>query len=92
MLGAALIATGVVTGLIVTFSVAIMPNLAGVDDRTFVLISQRFNQNPVFPLTFTVALALTALAPLLQRRRTYEAPSQQRGPRTPTPTTRSRGG
>ena len=28
-----------VTGLIYTFSVAVMPNLAGADDRTFVTIT-----------------------------------------------------
>jgi uncharacterized membrane protein len=68
VLGAALVAMTLVAGLIYTFSVAVMPNLAGVDDRTFVLITQRFNANPVFPLTFTAALALTALAAVLQRR------------------------
>ena len=44
-----------------------MPNLAGVDDHTFVLVTQRFNANPVFPLTFTVALLLPVLALVLQR-------------------------
>ena len=36
VLGAALVAMALVTGLIYTFSVAVMPNLAGADDRTFV--------------------------------------------------------
>ena len=47
-----------VTGLSFTFMAAVMPNLAGVDDHTFVTITQRFNANPVFPLTFTLALLL----------------------------------
>jgi uncharacterized membrane protein len=68
VLGAALVAMTLVAGLIYTFAVAVMPNMAGVDDRTFVLITQRFNTNPVFPLTFTAALVLTALAAVLQRR------------------------
>jgi uncharacterized membrane protein len=68
VLGAALVAMALVTGLIFTFSAAVMPNLADADDRTFVETMQRFNENPVFPLTFTVALVLTALAAVLQRR------------------------
>jgi uncharacterized membrane protein len=68
VLGAALVAMALVTGLIYTFSVAVMPNLADADDRTFVATMQRFNDNPVFPLTFAVALVLTALAAVLQRR------------------------
>ena len=39
VLGAALVAMALVTGLIYTFSVAVMPNLAGADDRTFVTIT-----------------------------------------------------
>lgn len=68
VLGAALVAMTLVTGLIYTFSVAVMPNLASADDDTFVAITQRFNENPVFPITFTGALVLTALAAVLQRR------------------------
>ena len=68
VLGAALAAMALVTGLIYTFSVAVMPNLAGADDRTFVATMQRFNDNPVFQLTFTGALVLTVLAAVLQRR------------------------
>jgi uncharacterized membrane protein len=68
VLGAALVAMVLVAGLIYTFSVAVMPNLAGADDRTFVVTMQRFNQNPVFQLSFTGALVLTALAGVLQRR------------------------
>jgi uncharacterized membrane protein len=66
---AALVAMALVAGLNFTFAVAVMPNLAGADDHTFVATTQRFNENPVFPLAFTVALVLTAAAAVLQRRR-----------------------
>jgi hypothetical protein len=68
VLGAALVAMALVAGLCFTFSVAVMPNLADADDRTFVATMQRFNDNPVFQITFTAALVLTALAAVLQRR------------------------
>jgi uncharacterized membrane protein len=68
VLGAALVAMALVTGLIYTFSVAVMPALADADDHTFVETMQRFNDNPVFQLTFTVALVLTVLAVVVQRR------------------------
>jgi uncharacterized membrane protein len=68
VLGAALVAMTLVAGLIYTFSVAVMPNLAGADDRTLVATMQRFNDNPVFQLSFTAALVLIALAAVLQRR------------------------
>ncbi|MEU7005058.1 DUF1772 domain-containing protein [Nonomuraea sp. NPDC046570] len=55
-----------VAGLNFTFAVVVMPNLSGVDDHTFVTITQRFNENPVFPLSFTVALLLAMLATVLQ--------------------------
>ncbi|MGH9024631.1 MAG: anthrone oxygenase family protein [Acidimicrobiia bacterium] len=66
--GAALVAMTLVAGLIYTFSAAIMPNLADADDRTFVTTMQRFNENPVFFLSFTVALVLIVLAVVLHRR------------------------
>jgi uncharacterized membrane protein len=68
VLGAALVAMTLVAGLCYTFSAAVMPNLADADDRTFVATMQRFNDNPTFQITFTAALALTALAAVLQRR------------------------
>jgi uncharacterized membrane protein len=68
VLGAALVAMALVAGLNYTFSVAVMPNLAGADDHTFVATMQRYNENPAFPLSFTAALLLTALAAVLQRR------------------------
>jgi uncharacterized membrane protein len=73
VLGATLVVVTLVTGLNYTFAVAVMPNLAGADDRTFVTTLQRYNDNPVFALTFTVALVMIALAPLLQRRHSPRA-------------------
>jgi uncharacterized membrane protein len=70
---AALVAMTLVTGLLFTFSAAVMPALADADDRTFVEIMHRFNDNPVFQLTFTVALVLTALAAVLQYQRRHSA-------------------
>ena len=68
VLGAALVAMTFVAGLCFTFSVAVMPALADADDPTFVATMQRFNDNPVFPITFTAALLVTALAAVVQRR------------------------
>ena len=68
VLGAALVATALVAGLIFTFSVAVMPNLDSADDLTFVVTMQRFNPNPVFPLCFIAALAFTVLSIVLLRR------------------------
>jgi uncharacterized membrane protein len=68
VLVAAMVAMALVTGLIYTFSVAVMPALADADDRTFVETMERFNDNPVFQLAFGVALVVTALAAVLQRR------------------------
>jgi uncharacterized membrane protein len=67
---AALVAMTLVAGLIFTFSAAVMPALADADDRTFVEIMHRFNDNPVFGLTFMGALVLTAVAVVVlwQRR------------------------
>lgn len=68
VLGAALVAMALVNGLNYTFSVAVMPNLTGADDRTFVATVQRYNENPVFQLTYTAALVLVVLAVVLHRR------------------------
>lgn len=68
-LGAALMALALVAGLNFTFAVAVMPNLAGVDDHTFVEVTQRFNKNPVFPVSFTLALVLMVFATVLQAAR-----------------------
>ncbi|SDU58728.1 DUF1772 domain-containing protein [Jiangella alkaliphila] len=68
VLGVTLLAVVLVTGLNFTFSAAVMPNLADVDDQTFVTTLQRYNDNPVFPVTFTLALLLAIVAPLVLRR------------------------
>lgn len=68
ILGVTLIVMVLVAGLNFTFSAAVMPALAGVDDHTFVVIMQRFNVNPVFAVSFTAALLITILAIVLQRR------------------------
>lgn len=68
VLGASLLALVLVTGLNVTFAVAVMPNLAGADDHTFVSTMQRYNENPVFPLSYTAAMILVILAPIVLRR------------------------
>lgn len=66
MLGATLLVMALVVGLNFSFAVVVMPNLADVDDHTFVVITQRFNESPWFPLSFTVALLFTVLATVLQ--------------------------
>jgi uncharacterized membrane protein len=68
LLGAALVSLALVTGLTFTFSVAVMPNLAGADDLAFVATVQRYNHNPVFPITFSAALVLLVAALVVQRR------------------------
>ncbi|MGN9809205.1 anthrone oxygenase family protein [Micromonospora sp. BQ11] len=55
----ATVTTGLMAGLYLAFSVAVMPALARVDDTTFVRVMQRINdaiQNPLFGLVFVGAL------------------------------------
>ena len=68
MLGAAVIAMGLLAGLIYAFSVGVMPGLTAADDRTLVDAMQQMADNPAFPLTFLAAPALAAVA-LYQARR-----------------------
>ena len=71
ILGSALVAMALTAGLYYSFSVAVMPGLAKVDDRTFVDTMQHINQaiqNPAFFLSFAGAPVLTAFAAVLQRR------------------------
>jgi hypothetical protein len=68
VLGAAVIAMGLLAGLIYAFSVGVMPGLTAVDDRTLVDAMQQMADNPAFPLTFLAAPALAAVA-LYQARR-----------------------
>ena len=62
VLGAAVIAMGLLAGLIYAFSVAVMPGLTAADDRTLVDAMQRMADNPAFPLTFLVPPVLAAVA------------------------------
>jgi uncharacterized membrane protein len=68
VLGAAVIAMGLLAGLIYAFSIAVMPGLAAADDRTLVDAMQQMADNPAFPLTFLAAPMLAAVA-LFQARR-----------------------
>ena len=68
VLGAAVIAMGLLAGLIYAFSIAVMPGLTAADDRTLVDAMQQMADNPAFPLTFLVAPALAGVA-LFQARR-----------------------
>ena len=68
VLGAAVIAMGLLAGLVYDWSVAVMPALTAADDRTLVDAVQQTIDNPAFPLTFLAAGALAAAA-LVQARR-----------------------
>jgi uncharacterized membrane protein len=71
VLGAAVIAMGLLAGLFYAFDVAVMPALTAADDRTLVDAMQRMIdaiENPAFFLTFLGAPALAAIA-LVQARR-----------------------
>ena len=68
VLGAAVIAMGLLAGLIYDLSIAVMPALTAADDRTLVDAMQQIVDNPAFPLTFLAAPALAAVA-LVQARR-----------------------
>lgn len=72
VLGAATVAMGLMAGLFFAFSAAVMLGLNKTDDRTLVEVMQKINVailNPFFGLSFFGALALTALAVMLERRR-----------------------
>jgi len=71
VLGVALVAMGLLAGLLYGYACSVMPGLARVDDRTFVDAMQQINeaiQNPVFFLTFLGAPALTVAALVIERR------------------------
>jgi len=72
VLGAAVIAMGLLAGLIYDWAITVMPALTAADDRTLVDAMQQTNDNPAFPLTFLVAPALAAVA-LFQARRSGSA-------------------
>ncbi len=68
VLSAAVIAMGLLAGLIYDWAITVMPALTAADDRTLVDAMQHTVDNPAFPLTFLAAGALAALA-LIQARR-----------------------
>ena len=68
VLGAAVIAMGLLAGLNYDWAVAVMPALTAAEDRTLVDAMQQTLDNPAFPLTFLAAGVLAAVA-LVQARR-----------------------
>ena len=75
VLGAAVIAMGLLAGLFYAFDVAVMPALTAADDRTLVDAMQQMIdkiENPAFFLTLLGAPALAAVA-LFQARRSGSA-------------------
>ena len=68
VLGAAVIAMGLLAGLNYDWATTVMPALTAADDRTLVDAIQQTVDNPVFPLTFLVPGALAVVA-LVQARR-----------------------
>ncbi len=68
VLGAAVIAMGLLAGLNYDWAVTVMPALTAADDRTLVDAMQQSLDNPAFPLTFLVPGVLAAVA-LVQARR-----------------------
>lgn len=71
VLGAAVIAMGLFTGLLLAFTNVVMPGLTAADDRTLVDAMQQMVvkiENPIFFLIFLGAPALAAVA-LVQARR-----------------------
>lgn len=59
------LSTGLVAGLFLAFSIAVMPGLARTDDRTFVAAMQAINAailNPLFLTLFVAPLALLVVA------------------------------
>ncbi len=72
VLGAAVIAMGLLAGLIYAFSAGVMPGLTAAEDRTLVDAMQRMADLPAFPLTFLAAPALAVVA-LVQARRSGSA-------------------
>ncbi|MFE5819376.1 DUF1772 domain-containing protein [Streptomyces sp. NPDC056479] len=65
VLGAAMVAAGLIAGAFYIFACAVMPALARSDDRVYVEVMRDINdviQNPVFLLSFLGALVLTAVS------------------------------
>ncbi len=72
MLGGAAVTMGLVAGFFFDWATAIMPALAGSDDRTYVVVMQKtittINGSPFVLLVLMGALGLTAVAAFLQHR------------------------
>ena len=68
VLGAAVIAMGLLAGLFYAFDVAVMPGLTAADDRTLVDAMQQMIDLPAFPLTLLAAPALATVAFFQARR------------------------
>ncbi len=71
VLGAATATTGLMAGLFYAFDVAVLPGLRAGDDRTYETAMRNINkaiENPLFAATYTGALALPAVAAVLQWR------------------------
>ncbi len=71
LLGAALVAVGLLAGVYFAFAVSVMPALADVDDRTFIDTMQHIDdaiQNPVFFLSVFGSLIFPAVSAVLERR------------------------
>jgi uncharacterized membrane protein len=71
VLVAATVAMGLITGLYFGWAVAVMPGLAGLEDRAFIDAMQELDdaiRNPLFFATFLAALVLPGVAIYQQRR------------------------
>lgn len=72
LLMAATVATGWMAGMFFAFSYSVMPGLARVDDRTFVVAMQHINdatnESAIFGLTFSVAAILVGAAAVVHHR------------------------
>jgi len=69
---AATVTTGLMAGMFFAFSFSVMPGLARVDDRTFVVAMQHVNdatnESASFGLTFSAALVLLGAAAVVHYR------------------------
>ena len=72
VLAAAVVAMGLLAGLIYDWAITVMPALTAAEDRTLVDAMQQTIDNPAFPMTFLAAGALAAAA-LVQARRSGQA-------------------
>jgi uncharacterized membrane protein len=72
LLVAATVTTGLMAGMFFAYSFSVMPGLARVDDRTFVLAMQHINhatlESATFQLTFSIALVLLGAAAVVHYR------------------------